>query len=775
MCSLLTLLMGAALGMNAFDGAKLNVDYPAYMSQFGVVYKRPPARGCDGPLMGNGDLGAVVFFPNNNTVRLVLNKTDAWVSHDLKSVLALEYELSGAEVESVETRLHIEDARITTKLAGNGWELWLEMFVDALTNRLLIRSQGRSPEGAEAVIRIGKDWGEGLASVELDGDRCLALKHVDEGDLHVAVALQARSQSASVSKKGCHSIASWRLKRPSEFLFVLCADTGKTRDEVIGGLDAALKEGFDSILEAHRGWWAEFWPQSFVQIDEGWPANYHYLTHLYYLNLYNYACSFRGKWAPPFEGGLWTWERDRRMWVGPGASYWHWNQAAAVCALDGCGHPELLEPYLNTFFGMLDEAKETAQKYFGLPGAVFREVHRRDGLESAQGSRHNAKMASLISPGPQMAAVFYDHYLFTRDEKFLKEKAYPMMREVVRFLLAYAGRDEEGRLHLCPSSPYEHGPEEGGLCDATQSLFALRACLKYLLEADQILHVAAAQERREWEEAVANLAAVPTLETEEGTVFTEARDSEGNPVDGGVQFTPEYGGLWPLMLIEPGTEEFKIALNTYRHLSARQFHFPFNTSSVVAARLGLREEVRNVLAQELALQLYTNGLFSYLSGRWFEERPRAAQNPYLESSGLFMSAIQESLLQSHGGIIRLFPATSVAWMCRFKLNARGGFVVTSEKRWNEAPRYVLVESRAGGTCKLLDPWDGKEVKVIVAGAASSKVPFTREDSTIQFATKTGATYLIEPARPPRTRGKAARITGAPPQEPITFGPRIGQP
>ena len=137
--------------MTAFDGRELKVDYPKYVSRFGVVYETPPTRGCDGPVMGNGDLGAVVFFPRRNLLRLVLNKTDAWVGHDLRTVLALEYELDGVDVKDAVTRLHIEDARIVSEFRGDGWSRKVAMFIDALSNRLIIRSQGSVPDDARPV------------------------------------------------------------------------------------------------------------------------------------------------------------------------------------------------------------------------------------------------------------------------------------------------------------------------------------------------------------------------------------------------------------------------------------------------------------------------------------------------------------------------------------------------------------------------------------------------------------------------------------------------
>ncbi len=761
--------------MTAFDGRELKVDYPKYVSRFGVVYETPPTRGCDGPVMGNGDLGAVVFFPRRNLLRLVLNKTDAWVGHDLRTVLALEYELDGVDVKDAVTRLHIEDARIVSEFRGDGWSRKVVMFIDALSNRLIIRSQGSVPDDARATIRLGKDWGEGLTEVTLEEKRYLTSKDVDDGTIHIAAAFESSALEAQISGEGAHRWVTWTLPQADDLLFALGAHTGGAKNRAIEDVTAALDAGYERILASHRVWWREFWSESFVEIDEGTPPYYYYLTHLYYLNLYTYACSFRGDWVPPFEGGLWTWDQDRRLWVIPGRNYWHWNQTAAIIGLPGCGHPELMQPYLKTFFGMLDEARKAAKTYFDLPGAVFHEVHRRDGCEPSHPNLDRPDMMALLSPGPQMATLFYDHYRYTQDEAFLRDKAYPLMRDVVEFLLAYATADEDGRLHFRPSSPYEHGKRRGPLHDATQLIFSLKACLTYLLETDEVLHLADPEERKRWQDALQSVAEPPTWETPHGIAFAEALDENGKPVDAGMQFTPEFGGVYPLMLIDPDSPDFQVARNTYRDIMSRQFNFPFTTGALVAARLGLGEEVYNVLGRELALQFYPNGLFSYVVARSFGDHPERAENCYLESSGLFMATIQESLLQSHGGIVRVFPAVSVSWESRFKLNARGGFVVSSEKRWNEPPPFVLVESRAGMPFRLFNPWPEVEVKVTLVGDEQKQVPFARRDACIEFLTKSGERYLIEPADEPRKKNETEEISGEPPEGPCFPGPHIGLP
>ena len=68
-----------------------------------------------------------------------------------------------------------------------------------------------------------------------------------------------------------------------------------------------------------------------------------------------------------------------------------------------------------------------------------------------------------------------------------------------------------------------------------------------------------------------------------------------------------------------------------------------------------------------------------LPGSWFDY-------PDLELGGILMTALNEMLLQSHDGVIRVFPSLPAGWRdASFQLRAAGGFLVSGEKRGGEQP------------------------------------------------------------------------------------------
>ncbi len=58
--------------------------------------------------------------------------------------------------------------------------------------------------------------------------------------------------------------------------------------------------------------------------------------------------------------------------------------------------------------------------------------------------------------GAWLSTHLYDHYLFTGDKRFLKEKAYPLMKGAAEFLLAWLVPDQSGYLITNPSTSPEN-------------------------------------------------------------------------------------------------------------------------------------------------------------------------------------------------------------------------------------------------------------------------------------------------------------------------------
>lgn len=80
----------------------------------------------------------------------------------------------------------------------------------------------------------------------------------------------------------------------------------------------------------------------------------------------------------------------------------------------------------------------------------------------------------------------------------------------------------------------------------------------------------------------------------------------------------------------------------------------------------------------------------------------------LEGNFAALAGIQEMLLQSHTGEVRIFPAVPAAWrdVSFTTLRAQGAFLV-SAARENGRTTRVEITSERGGECRLVSPFTGK--------------------------------------------------------------------
>ena len=120
----------------------------------------------------------------------------------------------------------------------------------------------------------------------------------------------------------------------------------------------------------------------------------------------------------------------------------------------------------------------------------------------------------------------------------------------------------------------------------------------------------------------------------------------------------------------------------------------------------------------------------------------AEGNPVIESPLSFATCIHDMLLQSWGGVLRVFPAAPKLWGdVAFKdLRGQGAFLVSAKKQAG-VTQFVMVKSLIGSPCVV---WtDIPNPKITIDGSpADFKV---REDGSYEVPLKKGETVIFVPA------------------------------
>ena len=112
--------------------------------------------------------------------------------------------------------------------------------------------------------------------------------------------------------------------------------------------------------------------------------------------------------------------------------------------------------------------------------------------------------------------------------------------------------------------------------------------------------------------------------------------------------------------------------------------------------------------------------------------------PYMDGGGLSALGVNEVLLQSHNGLIRVLPAASRSWSGQFRLRTEGSFLVAVDFERGSA-RLVEVRSLHGGNCRIQNPWN--ETCTV---CTPDRVVARSNARVIEFSTQRGCVYVLSP-------------------------------
>ena len=129
----------------------------------------------------------------------------------------------------------------------------------------------------------------------------------------------------------------------------------------------------------------------------------------------------------------------------------------------------------------------------------------------------------------------------------------------------------------------------------------------------------------------------------------------------------------------------------------------------------------------------------------------------MESMSVLACALNESLLQSYDGVLRMAPATPAQGQARFTLHAVGGFIVSAEVI-DGTPQWIAIESQHGGECRIVNPWS--EAQLYCDGARVQ----SDCSSTIHLATRAGQRWLLTATAEDPATWKVTQLDYAPNQQ-----------
>ncbi len=642
----------------------------------------------DGAITGNGDVTAILAG-SADRIRIYIGKADFWKADGRASTeqwggiaplgLAeiLLPHLAYADYRAVQD---LDEAYIGLDLTLEKLTVNLKVTACAESNTVLLQLDCPHPavsasasliplEGAEAITKSGETRGVTYTVRGFDTPACRFPSY----------GICAMKQVSRTVSNGRQRIL-WAIR--------VCTnhDTAAYKHQAIESVRALDEASCRRLLTDHSAWWKHFWAKSRVELSDPQLETY------WYAGIYAVACCARNKKFPPGLWGAYS-TADCMGWFGD--YHLNYNYEAPFYALTTANHTELLECYCAPLNDFLPIAKQYAKDFLGIDGAYFPVGIGPYGLETDchphtkehghlfHGQKSNASYAAVI---PMM------HWYGTRDTEFARREYYEYLLSTAEFWENYLVF-EEGAYQIYNDSLNEVGwysdfnymPNGHDDKNPIVSKGLIRMLMKLMIDLSGELGLNT-EKIPKWQHILDHLPTAETFMSNNEHILCGIEGSEELR-----ELALEY--MYPVGEIGKYTtpELFEAAQNTHRHLAIWDSHNRFCSYYPMAARLEYDpDEIIAHIHEIIEKRGLPNGMFRYMGGG-------------LENSAAIPGTVNEMLLQSYEGIIRLFPVWNKNRDARFSgLRAKGAFVINASLENGKIQAEILSEKGMPLTLEVPD-------------------------------------------------------------------------
>lgn len=485
----------------------------------------------------------------------------------------------------------------------------------------------------------------------------------------------------------------------------------------------ATADRWSMAVEDGRTSWEAYWNRSGVVL--GQPE----LEELWYRNTYFLQCTLQAGRTCPGLFGNWSYRDIGTAWHGD--YHMNYNTQQVFWGVFSSNRVEQHLPYVDLVDHLTPLAEAWARDYYAMRGACY--PHSAYPVAMQVNPYPVPTWGWEICETPWTVQSLWWHYRYTLDRDFLRDRAFGPLGAATAFLVDYLTRPDarspawpDDRYHVVPTVvPEVYGlrpdlrTNADGLADLTLIRFVLEAyrdavAALDLVEQEQVLLAGCL-------DVLAHLPALPLADTPDGPVLVAAPGEDPDvvhnvPVSTMSVFPGEEHGL------HSSPEELALLTRTHgreRLEGGNELVF----ANLQAARLGVLDLDR--LVRQVRYCLLPNGTCSDLLLQVHGRYDDTTEFDFMAGMGIWVenfaltAVVNECLLQSYAGVVRLFPNWPAGLDAEFStLRAAGAFLVSASQRAGTVERVEIV-SEAGSTLRLLVPWssgascvvDGRRLQV----------------------------------------------------------------
>ena len=285
-------------------------------------------------------------------------------------------------------------------------------------------------------------------------------------------------------------------------------------------------------------------------------------------------------------------------------------------------------------------------------------------------------------------------YRHTMDRSLLQGTLVPLLRKAINYYLHFLAPGPDGKLHLPPTFSPEYGVNAP---DCNYDLSLIRWGCKTLLQ-----NAPGDPLAPKWRDVLATLVDYPA-------------DANGYMIGAGVPFAKSHRHYSHLLQIYPlydvtweqpeHRQIIETSLNHWVGFEGALQGYTFTGAASISAQMLRGEQAAFYLGELQRRYIQPNTMYK-------------ESGPVIETPLSAAKSVQDMLVQSWGGVVRLFPAVPAAWgdIALRDFRTEGAFLLSASRAAGKT-RWLKVHSEAGAPCVLRPGIDGEPAVTDARGRA----------------------------------------------------------
>lgn len=737
----LTSLVMAPSFVFAQEEVGFNMDWARFLSRSDLIWTELPTGWTDGPFVGNGIIGTV-FWQKDSALYFEISRTDAYDHRNNSSIYNGRYRMPNGNFllrwqgqnPRGQMRLDLWNAEVRGEVLTGQGKISVRAFAHAVDEIIMLDVL---TEGNE---RLDFEWQPDICQTsrteQQNKDDTLPYppqvrKTVD--GVTVSVQEMPESKRYDTQGRGAGQFATgWKIVETGKGMYRIYISQAHSWPGTSAGQQAvdhikrAAATDRRAFVETHRDWWHNFYQQSFLSLPNS------RLESFYWIQMYKMASATRGD--RPMMDLAGPWYLRGTKWPG---IWWNLNIQAAYSPFYASNHNDLANSLIDWMMKYRDnlEANAGGGGRYAIGRSTPITLERKCPTSGYEAGNLGYALHNV-----------WEQYRSTMDDGLLREKLYPFIKGHYRFFMDYyVEKNADGRYHLKPSASPEYtreGYPPPRDCNYNLSIF--KWMLRAMVYADDRLKLndpAVAEVKT----VLANLVDYP------------AHPQEGFMVGAGQPFAYSHRHWSHLFMIYPFYEytyddpaQGELIDRSLTHWLSYSEAFRGYSWLAAASMQAMKGEGDRAL--ESILKSLDHSRFPAQPNTFYIEG-----SPVIETPLMAARSIQDMVLTSYNGIIRVFPAMPATWQeaAFHNFRAEGAFLV-SAARQNAKTVFIRIESLAGEPC-FVKPGMTGEIKAI--GKRNYKVTRARE-GIVQIDLGKGESVILYTGSEPELK-IAPAATGEP--------------